>query len=88
MDANIQTFNCLGKPIEIQVRGKRSPKYRHTKNPEDKGGAYGRMTRLLRHAAIYRENPDQYAPAYGDEDQAGMCEWAFVIEQLVAEGTL
>lgn len=91
MKADIQTFNCLGQPIEIQIRGKRNPKYRKTTG-EYAGRApdtYGtNKAELFGAADLYRRNPNYFAPAEPGEDVEGMCEWAFVIEQLVAEGTL
>ena len=95
MKADIQTFNCLGCPIEIRINGKRNPEYRKMVGlPEEMMFRTHKASKsaLLGEADFYRRHPDQYAdsanPWEDVEDVEGRCEWAFVIEQLVAEGTL
>jgi len=96
MLANVTTFDCLGDEIDVRLSHKRNPTYRNNdhdkyepfRNTSECSGACGDMSKaaLLKAAAYFRTDPTHYTGVIRDEKTAS--EWAFVIEQLVGEGSL
>ena len=84
----IETFNCYGEPITISLRGKRSPLYKDNDNRDDFFSTPFSKKELLEMADECRRLPLLYVNQHNRIAAENASEWAFVIEQLVAEGTL
>jgi hypothetical protein len=90
----IETFDCLGEPIRIFLRGKRNPMYLDLGQVTDGRRVYRSLddeqgkAETLKAAVRFRQNPGYFRDVTLEGSRDNASEWAFVLEQLVGEGTL